>query len=1014
MRSENTRRFLSVFSVVPDQAYKHLSETIWPVLKKGPVKIIILFLLLLVPALVAARLTNTSIKDVVMLRTFLPSNSKTFKQSGQRLQFPLNCSNLNLTKSCSASFPAKSGSHQINHNRSSSSSGEKCPHYFKWIHENLKPWKDRGGITRKMVERARHTANFRLVIVNGTVYVERYSPAFQTRDVFTWWGILQLMKRYPGKLPDLDLMFDCDDQPVIKSDDYKGLFSSAPPPLFRYCADDSTLDIIFPDWSFWGWPEVNIKPWVPLSKQLREGNKMMKWSKREPYAYWKGNPYTSQHRQELMKCNPSHNHDWKVRAYNQDWGLESREGFKNSDLAKQCIHRYKIYVEGRGWSVSDKYILACNSMTLVVKPRYYDFFSRSLMPLKHYWPIKEDHEMCRSIKLAVDWGNTHKKEAQDIGNAGSKFVFEELKIDYVVNGLPCNWVGEAVHDGDDGDGRDKPNRGESKFCSSQSNQWNQWKRNSIRQKLSENRWSAGKICRNTDDLLGESDTTSSDLLEKVELQIRGSWVSSLSLERDNMRENWHTGKLTEKGPARTILIFVFLFVAAFICAHWIDTSIDGAKWKTILNSKKQEIQLECSTIKQTKSCPAISPVSFKITDDRNSSCPDYFRWIHEDLRPWKTTGITKEMVERAKSGADFRLVIVKGRVYIEQYRKSFQTRDLFTWWGILQLLRKYPGRLPDLDLMFHCGDRPVIRASDYQQPKATPPPPLFQYCGNDGSLGMVFPDWSFWGWPEINIKPWETLSKELKEANERSRWIQREPYAFWKGNPSTSKSRQDLMKCNPTDKQDWKVRAYTQDWNKETQQGFKQSDLAKQCKDRYKIYVEGRGWSVSQKYILACDSMTLLVKPQYYDFTTRSLIPMYHYWPIRDNDICRAIKFAVDWGNIYKQEAQGIGRAASNFIEEELKMDYVYDYMFNLLNEYAKLMKYKPTIPEHATEFCSETMACPANGLVKKFMMDSMVKFPADTTPCAMPPPFDPQALQAFLKEKEATLKQVEAMEKKS
>jgi hypothetical protein len=23
--------------------------------------------------------------------------------------------------------------------------------------------------------------------------------------------------------------------------------------LFRYCGDNETLDVIFPDWSFWGW-----------------------------------------------------------------------------------------------------------------------------------------------------------------------------------------------------------------------------------------------------------------------------------------------------------------------------------------------------------------------------------------------------------------------------------------------------------------------------------------------------------------------------------------------------------------------------------------------------------------------------------------------------------------------------------------------------------------------------------------------------------------------------------------
>lgn len=71
--------------------------------------------------------------------------------------------------------------------------------------------------------------------------------------------------------------------------------------------------------------------------------------------------------------------------------------------------RYKIYIEGSAWSVSEKYILACDSLTLLVKPRYYDFFSRGLFPLQHYWPIK-DNDKCRSIEFAVDWGNTHKQK----------------------------------------------------------------------------------------------------------------------------------------------------------------------------------------------------------------------------------------------------------------------------------------------------------------------------------------------------------------------------------------------------------------------------------------------------------------------------------------------------------------------------------------------------------------------------------------------------------------------------
>ena len=92
-------------------------------------------------------------------------------------------------------------------------------------------------------------------------------------------------------------------------------------------------------------------------------------------------------------------------------------------------------------------------------------------------------------------------------------------------------------------------------------------------------------------------------------------------------------------------------------------------------------------------------------------------------------------------------------------------------------------------------------------------------------------------------------------------------------------------------------------------------------------------------------------------------------------------------------------------------MDFVYDYMFHVLNEYAKLLKFKPTIPPNAVELCSETMACPATGTWKKFMEESMVMSPSDEIPCSFPPPYDPQALQNFLERKANSTRQVEDWE---
>ncbi|KAF5946299.1 hypothetical protein HYC85_016527 [Camellia sinensis] len=73
-------------------------------------------------------------------------------------------------------------------------------------------------------------------------------------------------------------------------------------------------------------------------------------------------------------------------------------------------------------------------------------------------------------------------------------------------------------------------------------------------------------------------------------------------------------------------------------------------------------------------------------------------------------------------------------------------------------------------------------------------------------------------------------------------------------------------------------------------------------------------------------------------------------------------------------QVQEIGKAGSKFIQEELKMKSVYDYMFHLLYEYGKLLKYKPTVPEGSVEVCLETMACSGPELEKTFKMNSMVR----------------------------------------
>lgn len=369
-------------------------------------------------------------------------------------------------------------------------------------------------------------------------------------------------------------------------------------------------------------------------------------------------------------------------------------------------------------------------------------------------------------------------------------------------------------------------------------------------------------------------------------------------------------------------------------------------------------------------------------DHEASSCPFYFKWIRQDMKPWAKTGITLDMVEAAKKSAYFRLTIVDGRMFVELYRKSYQTRDLFTIWGIAQLLKFYPGMIPDLDLMFNCADRPTFKRADYRNP-AMSPPPLFRYCGTEDSFDIAFPDWSFWGWPEIGTPTWETLVKEIVNDSKKLKWEDRNPTAYWKGNPQVANVRRNLMKCK--DKPNWKGRLYVQDWVNEEKEGFPNSKLSEQCHHRFKIYIEGNAWSVSLKNILACDSPTLLITPQYYEFFLRGLFPLYHYWPVNADQKCESIQFAVNWGNNNKDKAKDIGQAAREFVLNELKMSVVYDYMFHVLNEYAKLLKYKPSVPENAVECWSETIVCFAETEAqKKCMEDSIITSASPSPPCKL------------------------------
>ncbi|CAN6349718.1 unnamed protein product [Urochloa humidicola] len=377
-------------------------------------------------------------------------------------------------------------------------------------------------------------------------------------------------------------------------------------------------------------------------------------------------------------------------------------------------------------------------------------------------------------------------------------------------------------------------------------------------------------------------------------------------------------------------------------------------------------------------------------------CPAYFAAIRRDLAPWRRRGsggggggVTRELLDAARRRASMRVTITGGgrRLHVDLYYACVQSRALFTAWSLLQLMRRHPGRVPDVDLMFDCMDRPAVNRTEHGgggDPAAPPPPPLFRYCTTRDHFDIPFPDWSFWGWPETNIEPWSREFKSIKLGAKARRWVDRVPTAYWKGNPDVaSPLREALLGCNDTAL--WRAEIMRQNWTDEAKAGYQHSKLSTQCTHRYKIYAEGFAWSVSLKYILSCGSMALLIEPQYEDFFSRGLDPRVNYWPVGRVGMCESIRDAVDWGNANPAEAERVGRRGQRLMQD-LRMPAVYDYMLHLLTEYAALMDFSPAPPPTAQEVCEGSLLCLADHKQRRFLEASAAE-PAVDEPCVMPPP---------------------------
>lgn len=373
-------------------------------------------------------------------------------------------------------------------------------------------------------------------------------------------------------------------------------------------------------------------------------------------------------------------------------------------------------------------------------------------------------------------------------------------------------------------------------------------------------------------------------------------------------------------------------------------------------------------------------------------CPWWFGYMHTDFAPWKDRGINLEDVEASHKDANYNFQIINGELYVKFVKACWETRKNATIWGMLMLLRRFPGQIPDIDGAFDCHDYPQHQYFPANETEKVPI--MFVQSSTKWHRNIMWPDFSFWGRPEVGIRQWDEQRQVITAGADTWTWETADPVAYWKGNVKNGGwvqfsrgLRKEVVSCAQTDPRVGKVVKIE---NSASHLRQREED---RCRHRFGMYMEGNSWSVSRKYNLACGFPVIYFESPSMDFFSRGVQPWVHTLPVdREEPICWNLRHMLEWAVNHSSTVQEVGRRGRKFCEEDLKMENVYNYMYHILRYYGSLQRFKPERRPDFEHITIENLkdVDPKTGKFTSWYADNKLEEAATTPPCTLPPPQSP------------------------
>ena len=344
-------------------------------------------------------------------------------------------------------------------------------------------------------------------------------------------------------------------------------------------------------------------------------------------------------------------------------------------------------------------------------------------------------------------------------------------------------------------------------------------------------------------------------------------------------------------------------------------------------------------MKYLRACVFNSPTPWPITLDHRFQGLSYYFSITETEEYMETVrfmesninksltkyqnGITLDQVLNARNSKLTRAQIIDQKLYVVQPESEpiFDRGPAHTVSLLLDVLRIYQGRVPDVDIILHSNDDPPRENLDHS------PILTFNKIKGENILAIPFIVNKMEDIYALNSDSY--FRKSYKFENKESK-------AVWRGGMSGEKRNMVYRwSRNHTDIIDYEFSVAHTGYRSNNYMSWREQEH----KYKYMLDVDGWGWSSRFIQLLNIDMAIVKLESPNTDFCNEMLTPDVHYLTFsNESTLVNAIQYLIDKGDDF---ALNMIQERRNFAKRYCSRDAQMIYMFTLLNMYAKLQTFQ-------------------------------------------------------------------------